>query len=103
MYLLGALLYLVGIVLILRIRYRPPGFGSDRGAILSTLREGWRYVRARRLIVGVLMVTAVANFWGFAYITMVPVIGEQVLGLVRVSDRRRSCRCRVLARWSARW
>jgi len=31
--------------------------------------------------VGVLMVTLVANFWGFAYITMVPVIGEEVLGL----------------------
>jgi MFS family permease len=80
-YLLGALLYLVGIVLILRIRYRAKGSGSEGGAILSALRAGWRYVRARRLIVGVLMVTFVANFWGFAYITMVPVIGEQVLGL----------------------
>jgi MFS family permease len=80
-YLLGALLYLVGIVLILRTRYRAKGSGSEGGAILSALRAGWRYVRARRLIVGVLMVTFVANFWGFAYITMVPVIGEQVLGL----------------------
>jgi MFS family permease len=74
-YLLGALLYLVGIVLILRTRYRARGPGQS-GAILGALREGWRYVRARRLIVGVLMVTLVANFWGFAYITMVPVIGE---------------------------
>jgi MFS family permease len=79
-YLLGALLYLLGIVLILRTRYRAKGTGSE-SAILTTLRAGWRYVRARRLIVGVLMVTFVANFWGFAYITMVPVIGEQVLGL----------------------
>jgi MFS family permease len=79
-YLLGALLYLFGIVLILRARYRAKGTGSE-SAILTTLRAGWRYVRARRLIVGVLVVTVVANFWGFAYITMVPVIGEQVLGL----------------------
>jgi predicted MFS family arabinose efflux permease len=79
-YLLGALLYLLGIVLILRTRYRAKAAGSE-GAILSALRAGWRYVRARRLIVGVLVVTFVANFWGFAYITMVPVIGEQVLGL----------------------
>jgi MFS family permease len=79
-YLLGALLYLVGIVLILRTRYRAKGSASD-SAILSSLREGWRYLRARRVIVGVLMVTFVANFWGFAYITMVPVIGEQVLRL----------------------
>ena len=79
-YLVGALLYLLGIVLILRIRYRARGPRSE-SAILGTLRAGWRYVRARRLIVGVLMVTLVANFWGFAYITMVPVIGEEVLGL----------------------
>jgi MFS family permease len=79
-YLLGALLYLLGIVLIVRTRYGVQGPRSE-SAILSALRAGWRYVRARRLIVGVLMVTAVANFWGFPYIAMVPVIGEQVLGL----------------------
>ena len=38
-------------------------------------------MRAHRVIVGALMVTVVVNFWGFAYITMVPVIGERVLGL----------------------
>jgi MFS family permease len=79
-YLLGALLYLLGMVLIVRARYRAKGPRSE-SAILSTLRAGWRYVRARRLIVGVLMVTVVANFWGFPYVAMVPVIGEQVLGL----------------------
>jgi MFS family permease len=80
-YLLGALLYLVGIGLILRPRYRSKASGNESGAILGSLREGWRYVRARRVIVGVLVVTLVANFWGFAYVPMVPVIGEQVLGL----------------------
>jgi MFS family permease len=80
-YLLGALLYLLGIGLILRTRDRSKGSASASRAILSALREGWRYVRARRLIVGVLVVTLVANFWGFAYVPMVPVIGEQVLGL----------------------
>jgi predicted MFS family arabinose efflux permease len=33
------------------------------------------------VIVGTMMVTLVFNFWGFAYISMVPVIGERVLGL----------------------
>jgi MFS family permease len=79
-YLLGGLLYAVGIVLVLRTRYRSQGSGGV-GALASALRDGWRYVRARRVIVGVLVVTAVANFWGFTYITMVPVIGERVLGL----------------------
>ncbi|HEX5079342.1 MAG TPA: MFS transporter [Geminicoccaceae bacterium] len=80
-YLLGALLYLAGMLLILRTRYRPERAAGAGSAILGALREGWRYVRARRVIVGVLAVTIVANFWGFAYITMVPVIGERVLGL----------------------
>jgi MFS family permease len=80
-YLVGALLYLVGIVLLLRVRHRPERSEGDRQDVLSSLRGGWRYVRARRVIFGVLAVTLVANFWGFAYITMVPVIGERVLGL----------------------
>ena len=45
------------------------------------LVEGWRFARAQRLILGALVVTVIVNFWGFAYITMVPVIGERVLHL----------------------
>jgi MFS family permease len=80
-YLLGALLYMVSVALMLRVRYRSTRFEGQARNILSTLGEGWRFVRARRVIVGTLMVTVVVNFWGFAYITMVPVIGERVLGL----------------------
>jgi MFS family permease len=80
-YLLGALLSLLSVVLLLRVRYRSTGSEGQARNILSTLGEGWRFVRARRVIVGTLMVTVVVNFWGFAYITMVPVIGERVLGL----------------------
>jgi MFS family permease len=80
-YLLGTVLYLASVVLLLRLAYRSTRFEGQARNILSTLREGWRFVRARRVIVGTLMVTVVVNFWGFAYITMVPVIGERVLGL----------------------
>jgi MFS family permease len=80
-YLLGAVLYLMSVVLVLRLGYRSTRFESHARNILSTLREGWQFVRSRRLIVGALAVTVVVNFWGFAYITMVPVIGERVLGL----------------------
>jgi predicted MFS family arabinose efflux permease len=45
------------------------------------LSEGWRFTRAHRTIVGALAVTVIVNLWGFAYITMVPVIGERTLGL----------------------
>jgi MFS family permease len=80
-YLLGAVLYLVSIILVLRLRSRSTRFEGQARNILSTLAEGWRFVRNSRVIVGALMVTLVVNFWGFAYITMVPVIGERVLGL----------------------
>ncbi|HEX5078242.1 MAG TPA: MFS transporter [Geminicoccaceae bacterium] len=80
-YLLGAGLYLVSIVLILRLRSRSTRFEGRGGGILTRLREGWSFVRNSRVIVGALMVTLVVNFWGFAYITMVPVIGERVLQL----------------------
>jgi MFS family permease len=80
-YLLGAVLYLVCIGLLLRVRVRASRIEGRAAGLLSTLREGWSYVRRRRLIVGTLVVTLVFNFWGFAYITMVPVIGERVLGL----------------------
>jgi MFS family permease len=80
-YLLGAALYLWSLVLILRVRHRSARFEAAGRSVLTTLREGWQYVRSHRVIVGTLMVTLVFNFWGFAYITMVPVIGERVLGL----------------------
>ncbi len=51
------------------------------GSLLAMLVEGWRFARAQRLILGALAVTVIVNLWGFAYITMVPVIGERVLDL----------------------
>jgi MFS family permease len=80
-YFLGAVFYLVSLVLIVRVRHRSTRFEGPARSILITLREGWQFVRGQRLIVGALMVTLVVNFWGFAYISMVPVIGERVLGL----------------------
>jgi MFS family permease len=80
-YFLGAALYLLSLVLILRVSYRSARLDAAGRSILTTLREGWQFVRGRRVIVGTLMVTLVLNFWGFAYITMVPVIGERVLDL----------------------
>jgi len=80
-YLAAALTYLCGVVLVLRTRHRSNTTGGAAAKLLASLREGWRYVRAQRVIAGTLAVTVVANFWGMAYVAMVPVIGEQVLAL----------------------
>ena len=79
-YALGAVLYVVAALLVLPVVYRAAGGGSG-SSLLTMLGEGWRFARAQRLIVGTLAVTVIVNLWGFAYITMVPVIGERALGL----------------------
>lgn len=79
-YALGALLYLACAALVLPVAYRSAAAGSS-ASLLGMLREGWRFARGERLIVGALAVTVIVNLWGFAYITMVPVLGELALGL----------------------
>jgi MFS family permease len=80
-YALGAFLYFACALLTLPVAYRSEGVGAAGASLLTMLREGWRVARAQTLIVGALAVTVIANLWGFAYVTMVPVIGERVLGL----------------------
>ncbi|HLT00527.1 MAG TPA: MFS transporter, partial [Geminicoccaceae bacterium] len=80
-FVLGALIYLACAVLVWPVAYRAAGAGGGGASLLTMLREGWRFARADRLIVGALAVTVIVNLWGFAYITMVPVIGEVALGL----------------------
>jgi MFS family permease len=78
---LEAALYLACAVLVLPVSYRAAGAGGSGASLLAMLREGWRFARGERLIMGALAVTVIVNLWGFAYITMVPVIGELALGL----------------------
>ena len=80
-YALGAVLYLASVVLVLPVAYRSIGPAGAGASLLGMLVEGWRFARGQSLIVGALVVTVIVNLWGFAYITMVPVIGERVLGL----------------------
>ena len=79
-YFLGALMFTLGFLLILSVPYRSPRSGTS-ASIVANLQEGLRYVRGQRVIVGALAVTVVMNVWAFAYLGMVPVIGETVLGL----------------------
>jgi MFS family permease len=79
-YALGALLYLASAALVLPVAYRSAG-AAGAASLLAMLRDGWRFARSERLIVGTLVVTLIVNLWGWAYVTMVPVIGERVLML----------------------
>ena len=80
-YLVGAVLYAICALLIVRLAYRSASARAAPASFRAMLWEGWRFTRSRRVIVGALAVTVIVNLWGFAYITMIPVIGERALGL----------------------
>ena len=80
-YLVGAVLYAISALLIVRLAYRSASAKAAPASFSAMLLEGWRFARARRVIVAALAVTVIVNLWGFAFIAMIPVIGERTLGL----------------------
>ncbi len=79
----SAVTYAVCLLLVRPLVYQAQGMSRPAG-ILDTLVEGWRTVRGSRMILASLAITMVVSFWGFAYITLIPVIGELQLGLSAV-------------------
>lgn len=79
----SAVTYVVCILLIQPLVYQSQAAKLQTG-LLDTLIDGWRTVRTSRIILASLAITMVVNLWGFAYITLVPVIGKQELGLSAV-------------------
>ena len=61
-YALGALLYLASAALVLPVAYRSAG-AAGAASLLAMLRDGWRFARSERLIVGTLAVTLIVNLW----------------------------------------
>ena len=80
-YVLGALLYGVGFGLMASLNYTSTAALVPNWNVIQTVREGLRFVRADRAIVGTLAITVIMNLWVFPFAAMVPVIGEAELGL----------------------
>lgn len=78
-YLLEAALYgLIGL-LIAGMAWRDSPTVGDRPNFLVETASGLRSLAGERVVVAVLIVTIVYNVFGFAYISMIPVIGRTVL------------------------
>ena len=80
-FLLGAVLYVGGLLLLSGLRLQE---GIEIGGplrILERIREGLRFVRRDRALVGTLAVTVVFNVFAWPATAMVPVIGEERLHL----------------------
>ena len=78
--------FAIAAVLALRTTANPPKVVTDKGESFSTsLIQGLHYIRNRRVLRGILLFTIIVNFFGFSYMTMVPVIGRELLSLNPVS------------------
>lgn len=80
-YFLGAALYVLGVVAIAAGGMGETPTEHPHESVWHSLVEGLRSLRAQRLTSSVLLVTIVFNLWGFPFLSMVPVIGKESLGL----------------------
>ena len=81
-FLLTAATYGVGCIVLAAIRLDVPGrLANVAAGVFSGVREGLAGLRRSPTLVGVLAVTIVFNVWGFPILSMVPVIGKDVLHL----------------------
>lgn len=77
---MGVILYTFGAILLSGVSAGTEISGRGT-SIVSVMRDGWATIRRTRLVQAALVVTVFVNFWGFSYVSMVPVIGKVDLGL----------------------
>lgn len=65
-----------------RLRYRPSGEPLSAAVRFTrVLSDGIAFARGNPQVLGVLAFTVIVNLFGFSYVSIAPVIGEQILGL----------------------
>ena len=80
-YFFAATVYIFGTILAISIKYRQPIKVAKRPSFASDFRTAISYARSRRVIVGVLAITLIVDFWATPIRSMIPVIGKGELGL----------------------
>ena len=79
-FLLAFALYVAALALLAGLHGARRGTAAG-GSVLARVAEGLRHVRGDATLVGLLAITVIFNLWGFPVISMIPVIGKDVLGL----------------------
>ena len=80
-YLLGAAIYAVILVLLAGVKFADEPTSSTHGNLLADTFGGLRTIVPERFLVAVMAVTVGFNFFGYAYTSMVPVIGRAELNV----------------------
>jgi MFS family permease len=73
--------YLVALAAALRIRHRNTARPTMSASVLERMIEGFMLVRRDRRLIGILVITVIYNTFGWPFTSMIPVIGQDNLGL----------------------
>ena len=73
--------YLVALAAAMRIHHRNSVRPAGVASVLERMLEGFMLVRRDRRLIGTLVVTVIYNIFGWPFTSMIPVIGQDNLGL----------------------
>ena len=79
-FMLSVALYAFALYAAFRVRYRNTALIGS-APVLARIAEGLRLVRSDRRLIGTLVVTMIYNLFGWPFTSMIPVIGQNQLGL----------------------
>ena len=80
-YFTGIACFAIAFMCVLAVRHKPEIEIVTRDRMLRVIAEGLRHLRHNPPVAGLLVVTLVLNFFGFSFISMLPVIGAEKLQL----------------------
>lgn len=80
-FLVTAIAYATSVLVLWRLKHRDEGMGAVHDGVVTTIIEGFRGLSHNRTLVGIFAVTVVFNIWGFPFMSMLPVIGKDLLNL----------------------
>jgi len=78
---LNAAMYAVAVAVTLLIRCRNREHSPEHESILRRLAEGWAICRTNTKLMGTLLLTVYFNIFVYPYVSIVPVIGSDILHL----------------------
>jgi len=79
--LLGAGLHVIAGFLLISVAYPSDPPRATRPSIFANVIEGFQFVRSSRPVMATLTITIILNLFGFSFMSMVPVIARDELGL----------------------
>ena len=80
-YWFAALAYMGTLLWTASLRPKTRSARRNEHGVFSIITRSLSLLRNQPLLSGILMVTVVFNLWGFPFVSMIPVIGKDILGL----------------------